>query len=150
MAKGVPRPVNFIGKKGRSGRKKIGEEVVDLAKARIYTEVLREMLPDIELAKKHLELLNATGIDHMTFPLDITDDEIKELLREVNCEMRKVQRSNTLVNVWCWSIDNNARKNALDMLYKLRGDYAIEKKEVKLFNISNLLDEINEPEVIEE
>ena len=95
------RPDNCVGKKGRSGRKPITEEMVNRCKERMYKDLLKEVIPDVMLAKKHLELLN-TPIKVKTF------------------------KQGTLVNQ-TESLDTFAVSKGLDMAYKLRGDYAPEK-----------------------
>lgn len=97
-----------------------------LTESKGWKELMDKYLPDSLIAKKHNELLNASGIDHMVFPLNVSDKEIKELLKEANCIVKKIMHSETQTHVWFFSADNNARKNALDMAYKLKGSYQVE------------------------
>jgi hypothetical protein len=62
--------------------------------------------------------------------LKLTDEQIIELLESVNCTVRKIAHGDTARHVWFWSPDNKAKKDALDMAYKLRGNYAPEKKDL--------------------
>lgn len=57
----------------------------------------------------------------------LSDDDIKDLLKSVNCTVRKIVHGQTGRHVYFWSMDARARKDALDMAYKLRGAYAPEK-----------------------
>lgn len=100
MPAGV-RPPNLIGKKGRSGRKKLSEEVIKIAKERTYKELLAELLPDRLLAEKHLELLTSPKKTRTYIKGDLSE-EIEEL-------------------------DTNAVKAGLDMAYKLKGEYSPDK-----------------------
>lgn len=92
-----------------------------------WKELLKEELPDSLIAQRHKELLNSQYVDHMVFPLNITDEQITETLAEVNCVARRFMHSETQTHVWFWSPDNKARKDAVDMAYKLKGNYAPEK-----------------------
>lgn len=94
-----------------------------------FTQLLHDILPDDETLYKHHELLNSRRLDHMTFPLKIDDQEIAELLASVNCVLRKVVHGEQAKHAYFWSMDNKARKDALDMIYKLKGQYAPDKIE---------------------
>lgn len=126
----------------------------NLTKPQILNAI-KEALPNDLLAEKHLQLLNSTRVDHLVFPLgpdtdegdpsegppigpevpesfkdrtSLTDKEITDMLAEVNCTVRRIVHGETARHVYFWSADNRALKDALDMAYKLRGDYAPEKK----------------------
>lgn len=129
----------------------------ELTQSKGWQELMKEYLPDDLLAQKHLELLNSTGLDHMIFPLGPEDDmervqmiedarqkaikkgeafvepdlmcdaDIKEMLKGVNCIVRRIVHGETARHVYFWGADNKARKDALDMAYKLKGQYAPDK-----------------------
>jgi len=112
-----------------------------------WNEVVEEKLGDDLLMEKHQELLNSTRIDHLVFPLGpkknsekeewfkmldgkknvekdvLSDEEIVEMLAEVNCRSRRIVHGETARHVYFWSSDNKAKKEALDMAYKLKGRY---------------------------
>lgn len=67
----------------------------------------------------------------------LTDGEIIEMLAEVNCRVRRIVHGETARHVYFWSSDNRARKDALDMAYKLKGNYAPEKRLVGTFNLND-------------
>lgn len=95
-----------------------------------WKQLLETYLPEESLARAHKELLNSTRIDHLVFPLkteELTDDHITEMLDDVNCKVRKIVHSEHSRHVYFWSADNKARKDGLDMAYKLIGKYAPEK-----------------------
>jgi len=127
-----------------------------LTESRAWKQIVDEFLPDESLGQAHRQLLGATTLDHMVFPLGpkgedddnfsgstpdkdttpdqikkdrtkLTDGEIIDLLADTGCTVRKIVHGETARHVYFWSIDNNARKNALDMAYKLKGSYAPEK-----------------------
>jgi len=123
-----------------------------------FQKILAEYLPEEMLAEKHVQLLNATRIDHMVFPLGpkdeddanfsgggrkkknedddseefkerttLTDEEIIIMLKEVNCQVRRIVHGETARHVYFWSADNMARDKALDKAYKLRRRYGEEQ-----------------------
>jgi hypothetical protein len=101
-----------------------------LTDSKAWQEAMEKFLPDDDLLKAHKELLAATHIEHMVFPVAVTDEEITELLESVNCKPRKFQHGETANHVWFWAKDNMALKNGLDLAYKLKGKYAPEKKDL--------------------
>lgn len=90
------------GKKGRSGRKSVSEEVINKAKERLYKDIFKQVIPAELLAEKHLELINA-----------------KKKIRYIGKDGDSVLEQE--------EIDLNSVSKGLDMAYKLRGDYAPEK-----------------------
>jgi hypothetical protein len=90
---------NQLAKTNGGGRKPIRQEVIDRVKKETYQEVLRKIMPDIEVAKKHLALL-----------------EKKETLR-------KFDKEGNVSLVQTDEIDANAVAKGLDMAYKVRGLY---------------------------
>ena len=104
----------------------------DLKKTLSWQELMEKNMPDDLLSKKHNELLNATGIGHMIFPVKTTDKEITELLATVNCIPQKFQHGDTAIHVWYWARDNKAIKEALDMAYKLKAKYPREAPPVTI------------------
>lgn len=94
-----------------------------------FRQLMEEAMPEGELLSKHKELLNATRLDHMVFPLekpDLTDAHIVELLKDVNCTVRKIVHGETSRHVYFWAMDNKARKDALEMAYKIKGKFVPE------------------------
>ncbi len=95
-------------------------------------------LNDEMLKEKHLELMNAMSLDHMTFPVGpkkneteddtiLSDEEIKEMLSTVGCTVRRIVHGEQARHVYFWTPDNTSRDKALDKAYKIRGKYAAEK-----------------------
>ncbi len=123
-----------------------------------WQTLLEENLGDGLLSQTHHDLLKSTTLDHMTFPLGVktndekeefykkreaealakgkeyqhieilSDEDIKELLSSVNCTVRRIVHGEQARYVYFWSADNRARKDGLDMAYKLTGKYAPEKR----------------------
>ena len=94
-----------------------------LTESKAWDELMDVYLSDQELSEKHQALLNATGIAHQVYPLDVTDKQIIDLLKEANCQVKRFMHSETQTHVWYFAPDNRARKDALDMAYKLKGRY---------------------------
>lgn len=88
-----------------------------------WQELMELHLSDASIAKRHKELLNSHFVDHMVFPLAMTEKEITALLLEVNCVARRFMHAETQTHVWFFAPDNKARKDAIDMAYKLKGRY---------------------------
>lgn len=125
-----------------------------------WNNLIDEYLPRGELLETHRGLLKASRIDHMIFadgpkseedcaafivnrnaklkPEDhpytrddvLTDDDIRAMLAEKNCTVRRISRTENSRHVYFFSPDNKARKEALEMAYKLRGDFAGDKAAV--------------------
>jgi len=121
-----------------------------------WKKLVDEYLSDEKLSEVHAGLLASTRLDHMVFPLGpkddgevgiqeddldedgihvavhermkLSDEDIKEMLAEVNCKVRRIVHGETARHVYFWAADNKARKEALDMAYKLKGKYAPEKR----------------------
>jgi len=98
-------------------------------------------LSDQELLSKHSELLNSAVINSVTFSTfknpkkgkkykALTDEEIKKIIENApGCKLIRVLRTPTEAIAYYYSPDARSRKAALDMGYKLKGNYAPEKKE---------------------
>lgn len=97
-----------------------------------WNELLDSYLPRGELLETHRGLLRASRIDHLIFTRDgePSDEEIGMMLLEVNCKVRKIVHGEQARHVYFYAPDNRARKDALEMAYKLRGDFAGDKAAV--------------------
>jgi len=60
----------------------------------------------------------------------LTDKDIKEMLLSVNCTVKRIVHGETCRHVYFWSSDNKAKKEALEMAYKLKSRFT-EKTETK-------------------
>ncbi len=88
-----------------------------------WQQLMEEYLPDTLLADVHLGLLKSKQIDHMVFPTKVTDQEIKDLLATANCTVKKIMHGEMANHVWYWTANHRARKDAIDMAYRLKGRY---------------------------
>lgn len=133
-----------------------------------WKELMKKHLSDESLSKAHEELLNAKRLDHMVFPPfrhkkdeededeetdedvnegenfgeQLTDADIRTMLTDVGCTVRKIVHGEQARHVYFWSMNDKARKDALDMAYKLKGHYEPEKHNVKHegLNLADLYD----------
>ncbi len=124
-----------------------------ITNSKTWTELMEIYISDDDLSQKHKELLNATRLDHMVFvtgPRDekealriddearekatkegkeyktidyITDEDIRQMLADVSCKVRRIVHSETARHVYFWSADNKSRKDAIEMGYKLKGRF---------------------------
>lgn len=92
-----------------------------LTESKGFLELLEESLPDNQLLKVHNRLLHTKRIDHMVFPLSITDEEITELVESVDGTMRKVIHGETAKHAYWWVPNDKARHDALKLAYDLKG-----------------------------
>lgn len=140
----------------------------NLTNSKGWQELMDEYLPEENVAQVHRALLNSHNIDHMVFPLGpkdeteieqfiarekektekagkvyvevdyLSDEHIREMLKDVNCTVRRIVHGEQARHVYFFAPDNRARKDALDMVYKLRGSYAAEKHDVRHFSLLGL------------
>ena len=123
-----------------------------ITKSKTWEKLVEKRLSDDKLTEVHEELLNSTRLDHMVFPperhpeefdeedfdededeeriqaqspdaVNLSDGDIKKMLEEVNCKVRKIVHGQMARHVYFWAADNKARKEALDMAYKLKDKY---------------------------
>ena len=143
----------------------------DLTDSLGWKELLEKHLSENKLTQVHEELLNSSRLDHMVFPLgpkknaekkegedSLSDEDIILDLKSVNCTVRRIVHGETARHVYFWANDNKARKEALDMAYKLRGSYAPEKSlnvsinanimdDEELVELANKLNEVARPPI---
>lgn len=100
-----------------------------LTKTKGFKELMEEYLSDEDLAKAHRELLNAGFIERIGFEKDIEDEDILDVFKKAKgCKVLYIRHYKDSEKIaYVQVIDNNARKNALEMAYKLKGSYAPEK-----------------------
>lgn len=94
-----------------------------LKDTRTWDQLMEEYLPDAEIAKHHKQLLHMSRVDHFPYSRAIPDEEIIELIREIGCEPKRIAHGDTANQIWYFAPDAIAKKNALDMAYKLKKRY---------------------------
>lgn len=149
-----------------------------LVESKGWQDLLDEFLPQHDLLDTHKGLLRASNLDHMVFGDGakdeseaaawlkdknakdtkkvwiredmLTDDDIREMMLEKNCTVRRITRTENQRHVYFWSADNRARKDALDMAYKLRGTYAAEKHVSVAFSLADLAAERDSHDAVDQ
>lgn len=92
-----------------------------LVKSRGWQQIMDEALGDEMLSEVHTELLKSKAIDHLVFPLSMSDEEITELVESVGGTVRKFKHGETAVHVWFWAPNTKARQDALKLAYDVKG-----------------------------
>ena len=93
-----------------------------------FQELLEKYLPDKDISKVHKGLLNASKIDHIVFPLSMSDKEMKKVVESISgCKVRKIKHGDTANHVWFWNPDNMSRLQAVREAYKVKNKYAPEE-----------------------
>lgn len=106
-------------------------------------ESIAERIPDELLVEKHLELLNASQVQHASFPLNPEDEDNKELeamFTRSNCKVYKIINTTASREVYFFARDNASISKALDLAYKIKGTYAPEQKEVRMVGLIAIQD----------
>lgn len=66
----------------------------------------------------------ANPMDDLTYPVErttLTDQEIKDMLAEVNCVVKRIVHGQTARHVYFWAHDAKAQAGALELAYKMKG-----------------------------
>lgn len=95
-----------------------------------FQELLDEAMPDSDLLAVHKSLLKSKRVERMIVNKKTPDADIKEMLEEANCTLKKVYEFMGDKHVMFWAPNDKARSDALDMGYKLKGTYAKTKIEL--------------------
>lgn len=133
-----------------------------LTKSKTWADLMEEYLPEDAIAKAHKKLLNAKTpiLQQHTFIGGVDDKTIKELIESMaDCHLISIKdifpaeikatvdgeevpegpAPVSAMRVAYYSApDNRARKDAIDIAYKLRGSYAAEKHLVGHFSLADL------------
>lgn len=102
----------------------------------------KSVIPDYaKTANAMHDLMDSARLDHYIFPLSMSDAEIQELIESLpGCTLRKIKHGETQTWAYFWTPDNKSRKDAIDIVLKVRGDYAAEKLKI-VDEYENLTDE---------
>jgi hypothetical protein len=94
-------------------------------------KTLAEYFPDDFLAQHHLELINQKKVEYFVFSKKLKDEEIEQLVEESGFKVINI-RATMMGKMAFYSVpDSKAKKDALDMAYKIKSTYAPEKYDVK-------------------
>lgn len=93
----------------------------NLVKTQGWQQLMDDVLADDKLSAIHDSLLQAKSIDHLIFPLAMSDEEISELVESVGGTVRKFKHGETATHVWFWAPNTKARQDALKLAYDIKG-----------------------------
>lgn len=96
---------------------------------RTFREKFDELMPEEEIMGWHNNLGNAKKTQQMMVGKDVSDEDIEAWVSGINCVLYKIVEGSSMKTVLYWARDNKAIKDAIDMAYKIRGDYSAEKTE---------------------
>lgn len=60
-------------------------------------------------------------LDHPVERTTLSDQEIKNMLKQVNCSVKRIVHGQTARHVYYWTHDANAQTKALELAYKMKG-----------------------------
>ena len=99
-----------------------------LTGSKAWQELIDKVLSDDKLAKKHDDLLNASGIDQFVFDISDDDETIAAVIESVpGVKLLRIRVDDMKKKAYVRVPDNQSQRAALDMAYKLKGNYAPEK-----------------------
>jgi hypothetical protein len=98
-------------------------------KTKTFMEKFNEIMPEETILGWHNNLGNAKKTMQLQVDLGVEDEYIEEWVQSINCVLYKIIEGKLYKTVLYWARDNKAMKDAIDMAYKLRGDYAPDKVE---------------------
>jgi hypothetical protein len=94
-----------------------------------WQELMATYMPEKVFANAHKELLNNKQLAYFIFPKTMKDKEIEQAMVSNGLDLIVIQESMKGRMAFYSVMDANARKNALDMFYKLKGLYKNEDKD---------------------
>lgn len=113
----------------------------NVTNSKTWLQLMEDILPDEYLITKHKQLSNSAKIDHYVFPLNMKDEEIRDIVESIEgCKLRKIVNSVNSKHAYFWMPDNKAIEAAIDMGYKLKGKYAAQKVKIE-DEFENMTDE---------
>lgn len=96
-----------------------------LTESKSYREFFAEVFTPEYLRKHHEELVAAKALAHVNMPHKLKDEDIKELIEAVpGCVFLSTKRFMNQCVAFFFAPDLKIRREAMDMAYKLTGDYA--------------------------
>lgn len=105
-----------------------------ITKSKGFQELMEQYLPEENVIREHGNLLTSSRHENYIFPRDENDKVIKEIVEAISgCKLIRIRQNNTAKRAYYWCPDNNSRKDAIDLAYKLRGRYKPQQVEVRTF-----------------
>src|SRR3990167_6703434 len=92
-----------------------------------YQEYISKRFSHDKVGDKHKELLDQKAVSYFVFPRKMPDDEIVAHVKAAGIDVITVRESDKGKMAFYSIADTQALKGGLEMIYKIRGDYAAEK-----------------------
>lgn len=108
-------------------------------------DILDELMPRGLIVDTHVQLMKASKLEYQIFPVDTPEKEIDEIISAAGCKVQRKRKTKFAIHVWYYVPDNRARKDAIDMAYKLRGEFAPEK-----FEITDPIKQLSDEDLVRE
>lgn len=113
---------------------------MNMKKTKTWQELMDSYIPDTLVAKTHKELFSAAMLDHFVFPVNMDDKLIKATIESIKgCKLQKIVHGEKAKHAYYWIPNTKARKDAVDLAYKIRGRFA--PTEIKVSPLQKLSDE---------
>jgi len=94
-----------------------------IIKTKTWEDILDETFPDDYVAEKHNELMNMKRIGKFGFPLEETDENIKDIIQGFGFPCSYIALKDDKKVAYFPIVSETARKAALDMIYKIKKKY---------------------------
>ena len=146
LAKEVKENVGNVGNKRK--KKTLGQMMIDAGyseatatgnpgrtlESKSFKDKLNELLPDDDVLQAHKDLFGAGHLQQYTFPNTEKNEDIKVLINNIpGCRLILIRTLLTkrkgvgMKTAYFLVPDNRSRKDAIDMAYKLKGNYPAQK-----------------------
>lgn len=109
-----------------------------ITKKKTWKQLMEHFLPDSLIAEKHHELLEAKDLSYFVFPRMMKDDEIESRMLEAGIKLVVVRASDKGKMAFYSKADMKARKDGIDLAYKIKGKMAPEKFEMENTTLQGL------------
>lgn len=94
-----------------------------ITKTKSYPKLLEEVIPSSELAREHRVLLYDKEIESYLFPKSYSDQKITEIIEGFGFPVMRIEMQQNGKRAFFSIINAKAKKDALDMAYKIKKLY---------------------------
>lgn len=121
-----------------NGYSKSYAESGQIRKKKTWQQLMNEYLPDELVAKTHQELLVAKELSYFVFPKNMKDEEIEKRMEEAGIKLVVVRESDKGKMAFYSRADTRARKDGVDLAYKVKGKMAPEEFRLEDNRLQNM------------
>lgn len=113
-------------------------------KCKTTKEFLDVLIPPKDRAWHHQQLMRGMRVDSFIIPRnEFDEDELKATLKEAGCIFRSIQYTEKGTFCYFFTPDFTAKAKALDLIYKISGDFAA----IKVDDVSDPLRRMTDAEL---